>query len=74
VVTWRSLSRKVNHCNSHEVEAKAWYYASTDDLEIVLCFLVFHEINDSPKKMQKPVVERRVMEHGAQSESLKAFK
>jgi len=65
VVTWRSLRRKVNHCSSHEVEVKARYSTSEDDLETVFCFLVFHEINDSPRKMQKLVVERRVMEHDA---------
>jgi len=53
--------------------AKARYSASEDDLETVLCFLVFQDIKESPRKMQKPVVEWRVVIQEAQSESLKAL-
>lgn len=33
------------------------YSASPNDLEMVDCFLAFHETKESPKKMQKPVVD-----------------
>jgi len=69
----RSSSRYTSHCISQHVVARARYSASEDDLEMVLCFLVFHDIKESPRKMQKPVVERRVVIQEAQSESLKAL-
>lgn len=37
----------------------ARYSASADDLEMVVCFLAFHETKESPKKIQDPMVERR---------------
>jgi len=41
---------------------------------MILCFVIFQESKDSPKYMQKSVVEWQVIEHEAQSESLKVFK
>jgi hypothetical protein len=52
----------------------ALYSASADDLEIVLCFLDFHEIKESLIKTQYPVIGLLVSGHAAQSESVKAFK
>ena len=49
------------------MEAIARYYDSADDLDIVVCFLVFHEIRAPPRKMQYPVIDRLVIEHRAQS-------
>ncbi len=49
------------------------YSASADDREIVGCFLDFQEMSEAPRKMQKPVVERLVSRHPAQSLSQKAF-
>jgi hypothetical protein len=42
-------------------------------LEILICLLDFHEISDSPKKTQYPIMDRRVSGQPAQSESQKAF-
>jgi len=42
------------------VDASARYSTSEEDLDIVLCFFVFHDTRDSPKKMQYPVVDHRV--------------
>jgi hypothetical protein len=49
------------------------YSASADDLETVCYFLDFHDIKESPKKIQKPVTD--LLESGqlAQSESQKDF-
>lgn len=63
----------MSHCSSHTVKARAWYSASAEDLDMVACFLDHHDINESPKKMQKPVVDFLVSMHMAQSESEKAF-
>jgi hypothetical protein len=40
----------------------------------VVCFLDFQEINESPKKIQKPDIDLLVSGQLAQSESQKAFK
>jgi len=47
---------------------------AAEEWETVCCFFDFHEIKESPKKTQKPVIKRRVSGHPAQSESQKAFK
>lgn len=52
----------------------ARYSASADERDTVLCFFVFHEIGLEPRRTQKPVVDRRVVGHPAQSESQKPFK
>jgi hypothetical protein len=49
--------------------AIALYSASAEERETTLCFFVFQEIMLEPKKMQYPVVERRVVGKLAQSES-----
>ena len=49
------------------------YLASVDERETIVCFLDFHEINDSPKKTQNPVTDLRVSTHPAQSKPLKAL-
>lgn len=56
------------------VAAMARYSASAVDLDIVDCFLAFHEIKESPKRMQKPVMDFLVSGHAPQSASEKAFK
>ena len=43
------------------------------DRENVCFFLDCQEINESPRKMQKSVMERRVSGHDAWSESQKSF-
>jgi hypothetical protein len=70
----KSLSKDISQTISHAVEAMDQYSASAENRDIVCCFLDFKEIRDSPKKTQKPVMERRVSGHPAQSESQKAFK
>lgn len=53
--------------------ARALYSASAEDLEIVACFLVFHEMREFLKKMQKLVIDLLVSKHALQSESTKAL-
>jgi hypothetical protein len=48
---------------------KALYSASEEDLEMVCCFLAFHEINDEPMKKQYPDVDLLVSKQPAQSAS-----
>ena len=52
----------------------ALYSASTENLEITDCFLDFHEIKESPKKTQYPVVDLLVSTQDAQSTFVYAFK
>ena len=52
----------------------ALYSASTEDLETMNCFLDFHEIRESPKKTQYPMVDLLVSTQDAQSTSVYAFK
>lgn len=58
--------------SSQVVKASARYSALAEKWDIVLYLLDFHEIKESPMKIQKPVVERRVSIQEAQSESAKA--
>ncbi|GJV19607.1 alcohol dehydrogenase 1 [Tanacetum coccineum] len=58
---------------SQQVKAIALYSASADDLDTTACFLDFHEIVESPRRMQYPVVDLLVMGQLAQSESQYAF-
>jgi len=51
----KSFRRKVSHCNSHIVVASALYSASDELFEIVYFF--FHEMRDSPKKIETPVTD-----------------
>ena len=53
--------------------AKEQYSASDEDLEMVGCFLLFQEINEEPKKKQKPYMECLVSGHVPQSESTYPF-
>lgn len=55
------------HKISPVVLARARFSASVDDLEIIRCFLVFHEIKASPRHTQKPVKNFLVSAHAAQS-------
>ena len=49
------------------------YSASVDERETVLCFLDFHKINDSPRKMQNPLMDLLVSLQATQSELVKAL-
>lgn len=60
--------------SSQLVKAMARYSASAEERETVVCFFDFHEINESPRKMQKPVTDLLVSAQPAQSQSVKAFK
>ncbi|KAL4588648.1 hypothetical protein LXL04_001540 [Taraxacum kok-saghyz] len=60
------------HITSLVVAPIALYSASVDERETIVCFLDFHEMSESLKKIQKPVTELRVSLHPAQSESLNA--
>ena len=61
----KSLKIDSNHIISQTTTAIALYSASADDLDIVVCFLDFQDINDSPKKMQYPVTDFLVSGHEA---------
>lgn len=63
----------MSHQTSQVVDARAQYFASEEDLEIVACFLDFHDIRACPRKMQKPITDLLVSTHAPQSESEKAF-
>jgi hypothetical protein len=69
----KSRSKAINQVSSHEQEAMERYSASADERETVCCFFDFHEMREAPRKTQKPVVERRVSKHPAQSLSQKAL-
>ena len=56
------------------VAAIALYSAFAEDLKIVVCFLAFQEIEESPKKMQKPVIDFLESGQVAQSKSEKALR
>ncbi|MCI62208.1 hypothetical protein A2U01_0083465, partial [Trifolium medium] len=58
-----------SHCNSQVRLAKALYSDSELDLEIVVCFLDFHEIREEPRNTQKPETDLLVVGQLAQSES-----
>ena len=53
--------------------AIARYSASAEERDTMVCFLAFQETNEWPKKIQKPVTERRVSEQVPQSASEKAL-
>ena len=72
--TSKSFNRASNQVISQTVKAMALYSASAKDLETIDCFLDFHEINESPKNTQNPVVDLLVSTQDAQSASVKAFK
>lgn len=59
--TPRSRSKPRNQTTSHTVLAMDRYSASAHDRETVDCFFVFHESNDSPSLMQKPVIDLRLI-------------
>ncbi len=48
------------------------YSAFAEEQLTVFYFFIFQEINDEPRKMQKPVKDFRVIGHAAQSASQKA--
>jgi hypothetical protein len=51
------------------VSVRARYSASVLERDTICCFLLCQEIKESPKKKQKPVVERRSVGSPAQSAS-----
>ena len=53
--------------------AMALYSASAEERDTVCYFLDFQEINESPRKTQKPLIDLLVSGQVAQSESTKAF-
>ena len=68
---WRSRSNECNQTISQTVESIALYSASADDLETTVCFLDFHEMRLSPRKIQNLDVDLLVSKQDAQSESAK---
>lgn len=72
--TCKSQRRKSNQTISHTTTAIELYSASANDLETIFCFLDFHETKESPKKIQKPIINLLVSGPDAQSTSAKALK
>lgn len=70
----KSFNRETNQVISHVVNAIDLYPASADDLATTFCFLSFHDIDEWPKRIQYPVVDRQDIWHEAQSESQKAVR
>jgi len=54
-----SASNQHNQTISLVVDIIAWYFASVEDWETIDYFLLFQEIRESPKKIQKPVTDLR---------------
>lgn len=52
VSVWRSLSKPIIHCNSHDANDNSQYSALDEFLEIVCCFLARHETNKVTRKKQ----------------------
>lgn len=69
----KSCKRNVNHWSSQTVKARARYSDSKDDRETVGCFLDFHEIGESPRKIQNLVIDFFVSMREVQSTSLNAL-
>lgn len=64
----KSRNKFRNQITLAVVDPRARYSASVELREMVVCFFDFHDIKASPKKIQKPVTERRVSKQPAQSE------
>lgn len=56
------------------MEAMELYSNFADDWEIIVCFIDFYEIKESPRNTQKPVIDLLVSAHPAQSELVKALR
>ena len=54
-----SASNQRNQIISLVVDVIAWYSTSVEDWETIDCFLLFQEMRESPKKIQKPVTDLR---------------
>jgi len=52
-----SASNQCNQTISLVVDVITWFSASVKDWEIMDCFLLFQEIRESPKKIQKPIID-----------------
>src|SRR5436190_1447712 len=64
----------LSQVSSHVAVAIDRYSASVmDDLDTVVCFFVFQQIRESPRKIQKHVVDLFVMRQFAQFASQYAF-
>jgi len=68
--TDKSCSKKDNHCNSHEAEARAWYSYSEEDWATLFCFFDFQLTSERPTKKKKPLTDLRVLGKPTQSASL----
>lgn len=56
---WKSRNSCVIHIISLIVTARARYSASAEELDTMGCFLARHDKRESPRKMQKPVIDFR---------------
>ena len=70
----KSRNKYLSHVNSQVIEVIDLYSASAEDLETVVCFLLFQEIRDLPKKTKYPVTDRLVEMHPPQSASQKPIR
>ncbi|KAJ0779867.1 hypothetical protein HanPI659440_Chr06g0231241 [Helianthus annuus] len=67
--TFSSLRMLISHNTSHVALHIDLYSASADDRDTTLCFLLFQETKEPPRKIQKPVTDLLLSVHFAQSES-----
>ena len=54
-----STSNQCNQTISLVVDVLTWYSALVEDWETINCFLLFQEIRESPKKIQKSIINLR---------------
>ncbi len=52
-----SCNNRVNHDNSDVILLMLLYSASTEEQAIVVCFFIFQDINEAPRKIQYPVMD-----------------
>jgi hypothetical protein len=67
----KSLRRKSSQISSQVALESALYSASEELLDMVACFLAFHDMSEVPRKKQNPDVDLLVSMHPAQSASEK---
>ena len=70
----KSRRRVVNQISSQVTLAIARYPTLAEDRETMPCFLDFHEIKESPRKTQKPLMDLLISLQAPQSESAEALR
>lgn len=71
--TRKSVNNWWSQISSLTIETRAQYSASADDRKIVVCFLAFQEIIESPRKTQNLITDFRESKQEPQSASANAW-